>query len=67
MKINDYLIQLSITIIIIFGGTFVIKYFRTGDILIPQGIAFAIGLILIISSFIWRYSHKRKTRSQSPS
>ncbi|MGJ9385369.1 hypothetical protein [Salipaludibacillus sp. CF4.18] len=36
MKINSYLIQLSVTVIVIFGGTFTIRYFRTGELLLDQ-------------------------------
>lgn len=36
MKINTYLLQLSILIIFIFGGTFIIHSIRTGELLIDQ-------------------------------
>lgn len=54
MNINSYLIQLSVTIIAIFGGTFTIRYFRTGELLLDQIIGASVGIILLIASLIWR-------------
>lgn len=54
MKINTYFIQLSITLLIIFGVPFIIKYFRTGEIYLDLLIFGTIGLILLITSLIWR-------------
>ena len=58
MKINTYLIQLAITIIIIFGGTFIIRYFRTGELLIDQIIGISMGLLILTFSLIWRRTNK---------
>ncbi|WP_185807816.1 hypothetical protein [Lysinibacillus telephonicus] len=58
MKINTYLIQLAITITIIFGGTFIIRYFRTGEFLLDQIIGVGVGGILLISALLWRASKK---------
>lgn len=58
MKINSYLIQLAITIIAIFGGTFTIRYFRTGELLLDQIIGASFGIILLIASLIWRKMNK---------
>ncbi|WP_240377039.1 hypothetical protein [Bacillus piscicola] len=54
MKINSYLIQLAITIIAIFGGTFTIRYFNTGELLVDQIIGVSVGALLFIASLIWR-------------
>ena len=54
MKINLYFIQLAITIIVIFGGVFTIRFFRTAELLLDQIIGFAVGVILLIASLIWR-------------
>lgn len=59
MMINSYLIQLAITIIVIFGGTFTIRYFRTGELLLDQIIGVSVGFILLIASLIWRKSNKQ--------
>lgn len=60
MKINLFLIQLAITTIVIFGGTFTIRYFRTGELLLDQLIGASIGFVLLISSLIWRRINKHK-------
>ena len=59
MKINSYLLQLAITIIVIFGGTFIIRYFRTGELLFDQIIGASVGVILLITSLIWRGINNR--------
>jgi hypothetical protein len=58
MKINSYLLHLAITIIVIFGGTFIIRYFRTGELLLDQIIGASVGVILLIVSLIWRGINK---------
>ena len=58
MKINAYLIQLAITIIVIFGGVFTIRYFRTGELLLDQIIGASVGIVLLIASLIWRKINK---------
>ncbi len=58
MKINSYLIQLAITIIVIFGGTFTIRYFRTGEQLLDQFIGVIVGAVLLIAALIWRKMNK---------
>ncbi len=57
-KINNYFIQLAILIIVIFGGTFVIRYFRTGELLLDQIIGLSMGLLILIFSLIWRSTNK---------
>lgn len=54
MKINIYLIQLAVTIIVIFGGTFTIRYFKTGELLLDQIIGASVGIVLLIAALIWR-------------
>lgn len=54
MKTNTSLIQLSTIIIVIFGGTFTFRYFRTGELLLDQIIGASVGVILLIASLIWR-------------
>ncbi|SMQ78116.1 hypothetical protein SAMN05444673_3249 [Bacillus sp. OV166] len=58
MKINSYLLQLAIIIIVIFGGTFIIRYIRTGELLLDQIIGASVGVILLITSLIWRGINK---------
>lgn len=58
LKINLYLIQLAITIIVIFGGTFTISYFRTGELLLVQIIGATAGVILLVAALIWRKVNK---------
>ncbi|MGE8081706.1 hypothetical protein [Peribacillus loiseleuriae] len=54
MKINLYLIRLSCMIILIFGGTFTLHYFRTEELFGDQIIGVIAGAILLIFSIIWR-------------
>lgn len=60
MKINLFLIQFAITIMVIFGGTFIMRYFIKGELLLDQLIGASVGLILLISSLIWRKINKQK-------
>lgn len=54
MKNKQILVMLSAIIIIIFLGTFIIRYFRYDEILLDQLIVAFIGLILLICSLLWR-------------
>jgi len=58
MKISTYFLQLAVTIIVIFGGTFTIRYFRTGELLLDQIIGASIGTILLIATLIWKIINK---------
>ena len=58
LKINSYLFQLAIAIIVIFGGTFTIRYFRTGELLLEQIIGATVGVILLLATLIWRKVNK---------
>ncbi|MBP0725330.1 hypothetical protein J5Y03_09020 [Bacillus sp. RG28] len=58
MKINTYLIQFALTLIIIFGGTLLLKYIKTSEIYIDQLIGTIIGIIILISSTLWRIRAK---------
>jgi len=58
MKINTYLIQLAVTIIVIFGGTFTIRFFRTGELLLDRIIGASVGIVLLIATLIWRKINK---------
>ena len=48
MEINSYFIQLAIAILIIFSGTFIIRYLRTGELLLDQIIGVSVGFILLL-------------------
>ncbi|PEJ53810.1 hypothetical protein [Bacillus sp. AFS017336] len=58
MKINNYLIKFALTLIVMFGGTFVIHYFKTGELLLDQIIGFSVGLLILTFSLIWRKTNK---------
>ncbi|MEI2665754.1 hypothetical protein [Rossellomorea sp. LJF3] len=60
MKINGYLIRLSFSIMIIFGGTLAIVYIKTGDLLGYHLIATCAGAVLLFSSWLWRSRNKVK-------
>lgn len=61
MKINSYLIQLAITIIVIFGGTSTIHFIKTDELLLDQIIGATIGIILLASTLIWRRVNKNES------
>lgn len=54
MKNNSYLIQFALALIVIFGGTFTFRYFRTGELLLDQIIVATVGIILLVATLIWR-------------
>lgn len=54
MKTNNVLIQLALLMIIIFGGVFILRFLKNGEILLDQLIGVSIGLIILIGSLIWR-------------
>jgi len=54
LKINTYFIQLAITILVVFGGTFIIRYFRTGELLLDQMIGATVGILLLIITMVYR-------------
>jgi Trk-type K+ transport system membrane component len=58
MKFNSYLIQLAIIIILIFGGIFTLRYFRTGELLLDQIIGFVLGVVLLLAAIVWRKNNK---------
>ncbi|WP_235821778.1 hypothetical protein [Gottfriedia acidiceleris] len=58
MKINTYLLKLSMLIILIFGGTLIIHLIRTGELLIDQIIGFFVGIVILLFSLIWRKTRK---------
>ncbi|WP_406687907.1 hypothetical protein [Rossellomorea vietnamensis] len=60
MDINAYLIRLSFSIMIIFGGTLAIVYIKTGDLLVYHLIATCVGVVLLFTSWLWRSRNKVK-------
>ncbi|MFI8684602.1 hypothetical protein [Rossellomorea sp. NPDC077527] len=58
MKINAYLIRLSFSIMLIFGGALAIFYIKTGDILVYNLIATCVAMVLLLSSWVWRNNKK---------
>lgn len=58
MAVNSFLIRLSLIIIIIFGGTFILRYVRTGELFLDQMISGIVGVILLIACLIWRKARK---------
>ncbi|PFH81717.1 hypothetical protein [Bacillus sp. AFS088145] len=58
MKINHYMLQLSLLIIIIFGGTFILHLIKTGELLIDQILGFSVGILILFFTLIWRKSSK---------
>ncbi|EPD53303.1 hypothetical protein MHH33_11135 [Paenisporosarcina sp. FSL H8-0542] len=63
MKINTYLIQLACMILLIFGGTFILRYFRTEELLLDQIIGVVVGFLLLIFSLFWRIKKNKASRT----
>ncbi len=61
MKTNLFFIQFSISILLIFGGTFTLRYFKTGELLVDQIIGITAGLLILIASLVWRIKVKKST------
>ena len=59
MKINAYLIRLSFSILVIFGGTFAIYYFKTEDLLAYHLIGISVGVVLLLASWMWRIRNEK--------
>ena len=60
LKINTYFIQLAITILVVFGGAFIIRYFRTGELLLDQMIGASVGILLLIVTMVYRKTFIKK-------
>lgn len=58
MKINAFLIRFAMLMMMIFGGIFTIRYFRTGELLLDQLIGSVVGFILLLAALIWRKWNK---------
>jgi len=58
VKINLYLFRLAILILIIFGGTFTLRYFKTGELLLDQLIGGVVGLALLLFAYFWSKMNK---------
>ncbi|YCA45385.1 hypothetical protein M1E11_09455 [Bacillus sp. JZ8] len=61
MSLYKTLFQLSICMMVIFGGTFFLKYIKTGDAFVDQFSGFFIGLVLFFSLLFWKVDHKKRT------
>ncbi|PPA71066.1 hypothetical protein [Jeotgalibacillus proteolyticus] len=59
MDNNGYLILLGSLMVLIFGGTFTLRFFNTGELLIGQMVVLIVGIILLAASIIWRKSNKQ--------
>ncbi|MCY8233316.1 hypothetical protein [Priestia endophytica] len=54
MSLYKTLFQLSICMMVIFGGTFFLKYIKTGEVFVNQFSGFFIGLVLFFYRFFGR-------------
>lgn len=65
MDFKRYLLHVSTAMTAIFGGTFLIRYFRDGDILKDQLILGVIGVVLLLISLRLRKKESNKPNSQN--
>ncbi|MED4072655.1 hypothetical protein [Priestia endophytica] len=61
MSLYKTLFQLSLCMMVIFGGTFVLKYVKTGEVFVDQFSGFFIGLVLFFSLLFWKVYDKKRT------
>ncbi|MGM0835334.1 MAG: hypothetical protein ACQEV7_04195 [Bacillota bacterium] len=54
MEINTYVIRLSFLIIGIFGGVFLFRLIKNGELLLDQLIGVSFGALLLVTAVIWR-------------
>ncbi|NGY86802.1 hypothetical protein [Priestia megaterium] len=60
MEINSYLIRFSCILMLMFGGIFIIRYVKTGDLYLDQLLVFGAGFVLFIGSLIWKRKHQQQ-------
>lgn len=53
MKIHSFIMRLALLISIIFGGTFTIRYIKTGELLLDQMLGGILGIVLIIVTIVF--------------
>jgi|GEM_PF-915349 len=63
MEINTYFIRLACMIMLIFGGTFIVRYVRTDELLVDQMIGVSVGFTLLICSLLWRLRNKKASNA----
>lgn len=59
MNIHSVLIRLAFSMIVTFGGIFIIRFFKTGELLLDLVLGASAGIILLIATFLFE-----KTKSQ---
>lgn len=64
MKMNHYLLQFSMMLIVLFGGLLLLRWIKDGDIDIMQLIGCGVGVVLFLSTFIWGVWNKRKKSNE---
>ncbi|MGG1220591.1 hypothetical protein ABE236_24395 [Priestia endophytica] len=60
MSLYKTLFQLSLCMMVIFGGTFVLKYVKTGEVFVDQFSGFFIGLVLFFYCFFGRFMIRKE-------
>ncbi|MGD6832919.1 hypothetical protein ACQCT5_12195 [Sutcliffiella halmapala] len=58
MELNSYVIRLSFLIIGIFGGVFLFRYIKNGELLFDQLIGVTVGVLLLVIAVIWRRTNQ---------
>ncbi|WP_417900383.1 hypothetical protein ABN702_09105 [Bacillus haimaensis] len=58
MELNSYVIRLSLMIIGIFGGVFLFRYIKNGELLLDQLIGVTVGVLLLVVAVIWRRTNQ---------
>ena len=62
MKMNHYLLQFSLMLIVLFGGLFLLRWIKDGDMDVLQLIGCGVGVVLFVTTLIWGVWHKKKQK-----
>ncbi|RDY70051.1 hypothetical protein DXT76_15100 [Halobacillus trueperi] len=60
MEINRFFLMFATTMMLIFGGVFLIRYLRSGDYLIAHLLSALAGLLILVIALLWRQKNKER-------
>ncbi|SDO70478.1 hypothetical protein ACJA3J_12895 [Halobacillus sp. SY10] len=60
MEINRFFLMFATTMMLIFGGVFLIRYLRSGEYLIAHLLSALAGLLILVIALLWRQKNKER-------
>ncbi|REJ07167.1 hypothetical protein [Halobacillus trueperi] len=60
MEINRFFLMFATTMMLIFGGVFLIRYLRSGEYLVTHLLSALAGLLILVISLLWRQKNKER-------